>query len=760
MSFHDPELHSRGESRFVDDLPLPENTLHAAVAASPLSHGILEELDTTAAEAARGVRAVLTAEDIPGVNQIGAIIMDEPLLASEEVSFIGEPLALVIADSPALARRAAEMVRPQIRELQSITDPRDAFARGMLIAPPVTFCIGDMEECWGKCDLIIEGRADSGGQEHLYLETQGTLAIPMENGSLKLHSGTQGPTFVQRIAARVLGLPMNMIEVDVTRLGGAFGGKEDQATPWAVMAALGAYLTGRPVKLVLDRGEDMRLTGKRHPYSSDYRLGLSSEGKLLAWEVTYYQNGGAASDLSTAILERTLLHTTNAYAIPSVSATGICCRTHLPPNTAFRGFGGPQALFVLECALRKAADRLGRTAEEIQALNLLRTGDTFPCGMEYKGDEVERSWLRLEELHDFRAIRKRNEQFNHSGGIHRKGMAVMPVCFGISFTNTSLNQASALVHVYTDGSIGVSTGAVEMGQGVNAKMTAVAARVFGVDITRVKVETTNTTRTANTSPTAASSAADMNGNAVRIACGNILRRLLQVACTHFGLGDPEHLELRSESVLRKGAATDLRWETLVNMAYLERVNLSSHVHYSTPGIHFNRDTNQGVPFAYHVSGAALTEVTLDRLRGTYTVDAVHIVHDCGDSISPLIDRGQIEGGLLQGIGWMTIEDLKYDATSRALLTDSLATYKVPDIYSAPGEVQVEFLECHSENAGVFNSKAVGEPPFMYGIGTYFALLDALDSDESEHSGNQPMTAPMTAERLLGMLIRESGMETD
>ncbi len=754
MSFHDPELHSRGESRFVDDLQIPEGTLHAAVVTSSLSHGILEELSTAKAEAAPGVRAVLTAVDIPGMNQIGTIIMDEPLLASNEVSFIGEPLAVVIADTPALAHQAAELVRPQIRKLQSITDPREAFARGMLIAPPVTFCIGDLDKSWEACDLIVKGRADSGGQEHLYLETQATLAIPMENGSLRLHSGTQGPTYVQRIAARVLGIPMNMVEVDVTRLGGAFGGKEDQATPWAVIAALGAYVTGRPVKLVLDRGEDMRLTGKRHPYSSDYRLGLSSEGRLLVWEVTYYQNGGAASDLSTAILERTLFHTTNAYAIPSVSATGICCRTHLPPNTAFRGFGGPQAMFVLECALRKAADELGMTAEEIQALNLLRTGDIFPYGMEYKGDEVERSWLRLDELHDLKAVRKSNEQFNLSGGIYRRGMAVMPVCFGISFTNTSLNQASALVHVYTDGSIGVSTGAVEMGQGVNAKMAAVAARVFGVDITRVKVETTNTTRTANTSPTAASSAADMNGNAVRIACGNILNRLLQVAGTHFGLGDPNHLELRSESIVRNGAATDLGWEVLVNTAYLERVNLSSHVHYSTPGIHFNRDTNQGVPFAYHVAGAALTEVTLDRLRGTYTVDAVRIVHDCGDSIAPLIDRGQIEGGLLQGIGWMTIEDLKYDTASRALLTDSLATYKVPDIYSTPADVEVEFLECHSENAGVFNSKAVGEPPFMYGIGAYFALLDALGSDDAERRRNEPMTAPMTAERLLGILIRE------
>lgn len=760
MNLRECELHSRGGSRFVDDLPLPEGTLHAAVFTSPVAHGAVESLDISGAETFPGVHAVLTASDIPGENQVGTIILDEPLLSSGEVHYIGAPMAVVLAHSRAAAKKAAGEIRVCIKNLPVVTDPRVAFGKGMLIAPPMTFCTGDVEARLADCDLVVEGSVESGGQEHLYLETQATLAVPRENGCLRLHSGTQGPTYVQRVTARVLGIPMNRIEVDVARLGGAFGGKEDQATPWAVMAALGAFVTGRAVKLVLDRGEDMRLTGKRHPYISDYRLGLSSTGKLQAWEVTYYQNGGAASDLSTAILERTLFHSTNAYSIPAVSATGICCRTNLAPNTAFRGFGGPQALFVLECALRRAADEMGVEPRELQARNLMRSEDTFYYGMPYGGDEIERSWSRLEELHDPCAVRDRIDRFNLAGGLLRKGMSVMPVCFGISFTNTSMNQANALVHIYTDGSVGVSTGAVEMGQGVNSKMATVASMTLGIDISRIRIETTNTTRAANTSPTAASCGADMNGNAVRIACTGILGRLLGVAADHLGLGSVDGLEVRGGRVLLSGEETGLAWDELISTAYFDRVSLSAHVHYSTPGIHFDRDSCKGSPFAYHAAGAALTEVTLDRLRGTFSVDSVRIVHDCGESIDPLIDLGQIEGGLLQGIGWVTMEDLRYDPATAALLSDSMAVYKVPDIHSTPAEVEVDLLECLAGNAGVFNSKAVGEPPFMYGIGTYFALLDALGPEDAKRRRKEPMVAPMTSERLLGILSSETDGDGD
>ncbi|MBN2585704.1 MAG: molybdopterin-dependent oxidoreductase [Candidatus Fermentibacteraceae bacterium] len=722
MKHADALLHVRGTSLFVDDMRLPGNLLHGAVVTSPVAHGRIVGVDASPALSMPGVEMVITAGDIPGENQVGNIFMDEPLFAMDEVTFIGEPLALVLAESQDTARAAAGSVKLHIEELEAVFDPRDSFRRGMLIAPARTFSLGNPDRAWKDCRHIVEGRADSGGQEHVYLETQASFALPLEGGCVRICSSTQGPTFVQKVAARVLGLPMHRIEVDVVRLGGAFGGKEDQATPWAVMAALGTHLTGRPVKLVLDRRCDMAWTGKRHPYSSDFRLGLDADGGMIAWDVTYYQNGGAASDLSTAILERTLLHCTNAYYIPNVSATGICCRTNLPPNTAFRGFGAPQAMFVMECAIHMAAAELGVSPSVIQERNLLDKGDLFPCGMNYEGSEVRRSWSRAKELFG----PQHEEDHGSDGPAHLvRGMSFMPVCFGISFTNTSLNQASSLVHVYTDGSVGVSTGAVEMGQGVNTKIAQVAAMTLGIDLSLVKVESTNTTRAANSSPTAASTGADMNGNATRIACRDILGRLLSFARVQLQADREKDVTIYCGEVLQDGRMTGMNWKELVERAYLERVSLSAQAHYATPGLHFDRTTEKGRPFAYHVAGTAVTRITLDRLRGIFSVDSVGMVHDAGESLNPVVDRGQIEGGLVQGIGWMTMEELKYSLPEGRLLTDSLATYKIPDIHSAPRKVDIEFLEPRGDNAGVYNSKAVGEPPFMYGIGTYFAVLDAI-----------------------------------
>ncbi len=753
MKHLDALLHVEGRSLFIDDFKLRKDALHAAVLTSPVSHGKIEKLETAEALLIPGVEAVITAEDIPGENQIGNIIMDEPLLTSSEVHFIGEPVAVVLADTPQTARMAVKAIILEISKLPSVLDPRDAFRKGMLIAPPRTFSLGNTSETWDRCHCIVQGRADSGGQEHLYLETQGAFAVPTENGCIRITSGTQGPTFVQKVAARVLKVPMHKIEVDVGRLGGAFGGKEDQATPWAVMAALGVQITGRPVKLILNRKEDMTWTGKRHPYSSDFRLGLLSDGTMMAWEVTYYQNGGAASDLSTAILERTLFHSTNAYFIPNVRATGICCRTNLPPNTAFRGFGAPQAMYVLESAIYSASQELGISPGKIQERNILRKGDVFPFGMTYDGDEIRRSWNRIRKLVEITDTEDNVKNFNADSVMFKKGLSFMPVCFGISFTNTSMNQANALVHVYTDGSVGVSTGAVEMGQGVNTKIAQVAARTLGIELSRIKVETTNTTRAANTSPTAASSAADMNGNAVRIACDNILRRLLAFGAEHLDKPADCMIELNNEVVLISGCRTNLDWCKLVNLAYLARISLSSQAHYATPGLHFDMSSEKGRPFAYHVTGTAVTEVTLDRLRGTYCVNSVRIVHDGGESINPLVDRGQIEGGLLQGIGWVTMEDVKHHPETGALLSDSLATYKVPDIHEAPDNIDIEFLECLSPNAGVYNSKAVGEPPFMYGIGTYFAILEAIRACDPDTPLDY--SAPLTNENLLLQMSRKS-----
>ena len=586
---------------------------------------------------------------------------------------------------------------------------------------------------------------DSGAQEHLYLETQGSLALPGERGSVRVISSTQSPTGVQRVIARVLGLAMHQVEVEVTRLGGAFGGKEDQATAWAALAALGAVHCGAPVKLVLHRHEDMVYTGKRHPYSSDYRIGVSSGGQVLAYQVEFYQNAGAAADLSPAILERTLFHCTGSYFVPNVKATAYCCRTNIAPNTAFRGFGGPQGMFVIEAALFKAAAALGVKPAELQEKNLLKEGDTFPYGMTATRCSAPICWQEAKSRYDYEKSRRRVDEFNSTHRLHKKGLALMPVCFGISFTNTVLNQGGALVHVYTDGSVSVSTGAVEMGQGVKYKILEVAARVFSIDRGRIKVESTSTMRVANTSPTAASTGADLNGKATEIACRAILERIKQVAIEELEQKDPARVEIREEQIYYDGEKTTLNWDRLIPRVYTRRVNLSAQAHYATPGIYFDKATEKGEPFSYHAYGTALCEVTVDCLRGTYEVDAVKAVHDLGPSLVPLVDLGQAEGGIVQGIGWLTLEEVLYSEEGK-LLTGTLSTYKVPDIYQTPKELEVHFLENTENPLGLFHSKAIGEPPLMYGIGVYYALLAAIQAFRPQ--ADLPIAAPMTPERVL------------
>ena len=744
MNHLDPQRHVRGESQYLDDVPTQQGTLYAAVFESPLAHGKLLGLDVSAALAAPGVVRILTAADIPGRNQIGGIVPDEPLLAHGHVHFRGQPVALVLARTERQAHAALKLIKVEIEPLPVITDPRVAAAQGELIVPPRTFKIGDSEAAWAGCAHVFEGVAESGGQEHLYIETQGAYAFPTEMGGVRIISSTQGPTAVQRHAAVVLGVGMHQVEVDVTRLGGGFGGKEDQATPWGCLAALGAFLTRKPVKLVLDRLADMRMTGKRHPYSSDFKIGLNADLKIVAYEVTFYQNAGAAADLSPAVLERTLFHATNAYFIPHVTATGYSCRTNLPPNTAFRGFGGPQGMFVIESAIAKAAEELGVPASEIQRRNLLREGDLFAYRQPAELCQAEYAWDTAAAQYDLAGLRAEAERFNRANKLRKKGFAAMPICFGISFTKTPMNQARALVHIYSDGSVGVSTGAVEMGQGVNTKIAHVAARTLGISVNRVKVESTNTTRVANTSPSAASATADLNGKATEMACAALRERLLRHAATEYTL-HYEGLEIHDEQVLAAGVPADTNWEKLVSSAFWQRVALTENAHYATPGLHFDSTTNQGHPFAYHVYGTALTSVTVDCLRGTYTVDAVRIAHDFGQSFNPVIDRGQVEGGAVQGIGWMTMEEISYNDEGR-LLSSSLNSYKIPDIYAAPAVLDVHFLDTPGHPQAILRAKAVGEPPLMYGIGAYFALRDAMRAFQSDVT--LPFSAPMTPEKVL------------
>ena len=744
MTYSPLELLARGEARFTGDLPLPPGTLHAMVATSPQAHARFSRIDSGTTLAEPGVVAVLTAADIPGTNDIGNLFRGEPLLAADTVHCVGEPYALVVADSADAAWRGAQKMSADWQPLPAIFDVRAAYAAGQLIQPPRTFALGDVDAAWADCATIVSGRVELGSAEHVYLETQCALAIPRDDGGLKIHSATQSPSGVHKAVAAISGLPMHLVDIEVERLGGGFGGKEEQATPWACLAALAALRLHRPVRLQLDRPDDMRLTGKRHPYSADYRLGLDAQGNFLAYEAMLYQNAGCTADLSTAILERSLFHATNAYRLPNVRVTAASCRTNLPSNTAFRGFGAPQAIFVIEAAIRRAARQLGIPPESLQRQNLLRTGDAFPYGMTAADERASACWDELSSHFDLAGRQQAIAEFNASGSHLRKGLAVVPVCFGISFTATLLNQAEALLHIYADGSVSIATGAVDMGQGVHRKIRRVVALTLGIDEARVHVDSTSTRSVANASPTAASTGADLNGEAARQAALRILAGLHPLAAELLDCPAAAVTFANDAATLADGRC--VAWPALIAAAYARRLPLSALAHYATPGLHFDHERNQGRPFAYHAMGAALVEATVDVLRGTGRIDRVAVVHDVGRCLDLSIDRGQIEGAIVQGIGWMTSEEILHDAQGR-LLTDTLASYKIPDLYDAPA-IDIR-LRQDAGAAGLLGSKAVGEPPLVYGLGAYFALRAAMAAWRPLPEDVQQ--TPLTAERIFSQL---------
>ncbi len=747
----DSYTHVRGESLYVDDINVRQGTFHAVVFDSPKAHGKIKHIDYSKAEALDGIERIFTYKDIPGENEIGGIIRDEPLFAEDEVHFWGMPIALIVAKSEFIARQARRLIEIEIEELPVITTAKQAKAKGSFINAPRSFSLGDTEKIFKDCAYVFEGETFSNGQEHLYIETQGAYAEPLENGTIKITSSTQGPTAVQKTVAKVLGVAMHKIEVDVTRLGGGFGGKEDQATPWAVMAALATYHLNQSVKLILNRHDDIRMTGKRHPYESSYKIGLSKGLKILAYDAEFLQNSGAAADLSPAIAERTLFHATNSYFVPNVKTTVLSCKTNLPPNTAFRGFGGPQGMFVIESAIAKAASGIGVKPRQIQEVNLLDENDTFSYGQIAKKVEAKNTWNSAKSIFNIEDLEQDVEDFNKNNSSFKKGLALMPITFGISFTNTPMNHARALVHIYLDGSIGISTAAVEMGQGVNTKMMQIAADVFSISIEKIKIETTNTTRVANTSPSAASSTADLNGKATLMACNALLERLKTVASEDLNVLE-ENITLKDHFVYINAKKTDLSWTELISKTMLKRIALTENAHYATPEIHFDKTKEKGHPFAYHVYGTAIITTTVDCTRGTYEFDSVKIVHDYGKSMSEGIDLGQVEGALAQGIGWMTMEEIAYNDEG-FLLSNALSTYKIPDIFSVPKVVEVIPVETEGNDMAILKSKAVGEPPLMYGIGAYFAIQNAIKAFNPDYS--LKFHAPMTPEKVLMSLYKNN-----
>ena len=746
---HDSGIrHVSGAALYIDDIREPDGTLHVALGLSPAARGRLAGLDLAAVRAAPGVVAVLTAADVPGRNDISPANADEPVFAEGEVLFHGQPVFAVVATTRDAARRAARLATFDIEEEPPSITVEDALARGETVLPDYAFGRGDVEAALAGARHRLEGALRIGGQEHFYLEGQAALAVPGEDGDMLVHSSTQHPSEVQHIVARALGVPDAFVTCEVRRMGGGFGGKETQATQWAVIAALAARATGRPCKLRLDRDDDMAVTGKRHDMRADWRVGFDDDGRIAGYDVMFNARCGCSADLSQGVVDRTMFHADNAYFLPAARIASRRLKTNTVSNTAFRGFGGPQGMLAAERVMDEIAARLGRDPLDVRKANFYAPGrDETPYGQSVEDTDVLAALVeQLEADCDYRARREAIAAFNARSPVLKKGMALTPVKFGISFTLTHLNQAGALVHVYQDGSIHLNHGGTEMGQGLFIKVAQVVAEEFGVGIERVRITATTTAKVPNTSPTAASSGSDLNGMAARIAAGTIRQRLVDFLCETFDVAEGE-IEFRDDRVFFGNES--LAFAELVKKAYQARVQLSATGFYRTPKIHWDRAAGRGQPFFYFAYGAACAEVTIDTMTGEYKLDRVDILHDVGRSLNPAIDIGQIEGGFVQGMGWLTTEELVFDAKGR-LATHAPSTYKIPVASDVPADFRVTLFPSANRQATIYRSKAVGEPPLMLANAVFCAISDAVRAARGD--GLAPLDAPATPEAVLRAIV--------
>jgi xanthine dehydrogenase large subunit len=740
-------LHVSGRARFIDDLPEPPGLLHAALVLSPHAHARIGAIDARAALALPGVAAVIGAADIPGINDVGPIFKDEPVLACGTADYAGQAVAAVAADTLAQARQAATAVRVDYAPLAPVLSIADALAAERYVSPPQIIRRGDPDAALAAAPHRLAGRLATGGQDHFYLEGQVALALPRDDGTLLVLSSTQHPTEVQHGVAHLLGLPFAKVTVEVRRMGGAFGGKESQATQIAGIAALLAWRTGRPVKLRLPRDDDMKATGKRHAFEVDWQVGFDDSGRIEALDVRLAANAGNVADLSPAVLTRALCHIDNCYFVPNARFAGYPCRTNTVSNTAFRGFGGPQGMIVTEVVIEGIARALGLSIDAVRARNLYGAPPraTTPYGQPVEDTIVAALLERLARDAQLAARRAEIALFNRASPVIRKGLATFPVKFGISFNRPTYNQAGALVHVYTDGSVHLNHGGTEMGQGLFVKVAQVVAEVLQIDLARIQVSATATDKVPNTSATAASSGSDLNGMAAFEAAATIRRRMAEVAAAHFKL-PVDAIRFAANRV--HGGEESMSFAALAQLAWLQRVSLSATGFYRTPAIHWDPATMTGRPFFYFAYGAAASEVAIDTLTGEYRVLRTDIIHDCGRSLNPAIDRGQIEGGFVQGMGWLTMEELWWDGAGR-LRTHAPSTYKIPGSRDVPADFRVHILDDAPNRAPtIFRSKAVGEPPLMLAISVWLALRDAVAS-LADHRLGVSLDAPATPERVLG-----------
>ena len=746
--------HVTGQAPFIEDLRAFEDELHVGFVGSPVASGKLTGIDCTAALAIEGVVGCYTASDVPGHNVFGLIVADEPFLAQDTLLYIGQPVAVVAAETREALEQARKAVRIDYEETEPLLDLEQSIAAERFLGSMLRIARGKPQQELEASEHRLEGTFVSGGQEQFYLESQAAIAYPGEQGQLVVHSSTQNPTEIQGVVAEVLGLGQHEVICICKRMGGAFGGKETQAAIPALMAALVAQKTGRPARVIYNKDDDMRVTGKRHEYLTRWEVGFDGEGRIQAVRCAYFSNGGATTDLSPSVLERTLLHADNAYFFPHVELTGRICFTNIPPNTAFRGFGGPQAMAVTENILESIAQHLGRDPYDIRLANLYGVGErnVTPYGQVFEKNHLPEIYATLAAKANYKQRRREIAEFNANSRLQLRGIALTGVKFGISFTTKFLNQGNALVNIYTDGTIQVSTGATEMGQGVNVKIRQIVADEFGIDIGNVLMMPTSTEKNNNTSPTAASASTDLNGAAAVHACEQIRSRLAEFAAERLSDEDdglqpsPRHIEFEAGQVFdSRRPRVKLPFSQLCDEARRQRVDLGARGFFATPGVDFNRETGRGTPFFYFTQGAAVAEVLIDRFTGELLVKRVDLLIDIGESINPAVDRGQIIGGFVQGMGWATTEALVYDERGE-LLSHSPTTYKIPAITDVPPEFHVSTFENPDNVQNIRRSKAVGEPPLMMGISVWAAAKDALS-----HLGTGPvddLKLPATGEEVL------------
>ncbi|MFS1877357.1 xanthine dehydrogenase molybdopterin binding subunit [Enterovibrio norvegicus] len=741
-----------GEALYIDDRGEFPNQLHVYALMSPHAHATITHLDVSPCYGIDGVHTVLTAEDIPGELDIGPILPGDPLLADGNVVYVGQPVIAVAADSLENARKGAQAAIIEYSELPAALDVEQALAQELFVTDSHQQKRGDSENAIANAPHQLDGALHIGGQEHFYLETQVSSVVPTEDGGVIVYCSTQNPTEVQKLVGSVLGIPMHKVLIDMRRMGGGFGGKETQAAGPACIAAVIAVQTGRPVKFRLPRREDMMMTGKRHPFYNQYKVGFNDDGLIQGIEIIVSGNAGHSPDLSRSIVDRAMFHSDNAYFLNNATVTGHCVKTNTASNTAYRGFGGPQGMMTIEHVMDTIAYHLKKDPLDVRKINYYADNERDETHYFQKVEDnfIQDMTEELEASCEYQARRIEIAKFNAENPLLKKGIALTPVKFGISFTATFLNQAGALVTVYTDGSISLNHGGTEMGQGLNTKVAQIVAETFSVDIDTIQCTATNTEKVPNTSPTAASSGTDLNGKAAQNAALTIKQRMVDFASSHFKIS-PDTI-LFSNGIVSCGDQATMTFADFVELCWFNQISLASTGFYRTPKIYYDHDAARGRPFYYFAWGVSCSEVLIDTLTGEYKVLRVDVLHDVGASLNPAIDIGQVEGGFIQGMGWLTTEELVWNDAGQ-LMTSGPASYKIPAVADTPDIFNVHLVENRTNPEDtVFHSKAVGEPPFMLAISVWSAIRDAVNN-VSENGEVPYLAAPATPEQVYNAIKR-------